>query len=38
VKREQVLEWFEGRAGFVEAHLREANEALIQPLIAGDWT
>ena len=38
VQRNRVLGWFEGRAGFEEAHLLEADSAMIEPLIVDDWT
>ena len=38
IQRDRVLGWFEGRAGFQEAHRQEVDEATIRPLIAEDWS
>jgi putative transposase len=37
IQRADVLDWFDGPAGFEEAHTSQADEALIQPLIVDDW-
>ena len=37
VQRAEVLDWFDGPAGFRDAHDTAVNEALIEPLIAEDW-
>lgn len=37
VQRDTVLEWFNGRSGFEELHLAEADEAIIKPLIVDDF-
>lgn len=38
LQREAVLEWFGGRTGFEELYLTEVDEAIIVPLIIGDWS
>jgi hypothetical protein len=37
IRRNQVLDWFDSRSGFVDWHLSSVNEAVIEPLIADDW-
>ena len=37
VQRAVVLDWFDGPAGFREAHCRSVDEAVIEPLIVEDW-
>jgi REP element-mobilizing transposase RayT len=37
LKRAAVLGWFDGPAGFKEAHDMFTGEAIIEPLIAEDW-
>jgi hypothetical protein len=37
VQRDTVLDWFNGRIGFEELHLAEADEAVIKPLIGDDF-
>ncbi|WP_420640637.1 transposase [Candidatus Leptofilum sp.] len=37
VQREAVLEWFGTRAALADAHLRDVDEGLIEPLIVDDW-
>ena len=37
VQRAAVLEWFDGREVFVNAHQTEVDEGDIAPLVAGDW-
>lgn len=37
VQRAAVLGWFDGRAGFTEAHATFADEAALAPLIADDF-
>ena len=36
VEREAVLDWFDGRSAFEEAHVTLVDETVIEPLIAGD--
>ena len=38
LKRDVVLDWFDGASGFRAAHRREVNESLIAPLVADDYT
>ena len=37
IQRAAVLEWFDGRADFEQAHAAQVDEAVIGPLIADDW-
>jgi len=37
VQRAAVLDWFDGRAGFEDAHTAAVDEAVIEPLVADDW-
>ena len=37
VQRAVVLDWFDGPAGFSEAHSTSVDEAVIEPLIVEDW-
>jgi putative transposase len=37
IPRAAVLDWFDGPAGFKEAHVMLVDEAIIEPLIAEDW-
>ena len=37
VQRDEVLAWYNDRSQFAEAHLREADEQLIAPLVIDDW-
>jgi REP element-mobilizing transposase RayT len=37
IKRAAVLGWFDGSAGFKEAHDALTDEVIIEPLIAEDW-
>jgi putative transposase len=37
IQRAAVLEWFDGRTGFEQAHAAQIDEAVIEPLIADDW-
>jgi putative transposase len=37
LQRDDVLDWFQGNSGLVQAHLMAPDERLIAPLVAGDW-
>lgn len=37
IPRQQILDWFGGRAKFLEAHQRDVDEMTIAPLIEDDW-
>jgi putative transposase len=37
IRRAGVLDWFDGPAGFKEAHVALVDEAALEPLIAEDW-
>ena len=37
VQREAVLEWFGNRIALADAHLRDGDEGLIEPLLVDDW-
>ncbi len=37
VQRDDVLEWFGGRATFVDGHIMDVDESLIEPLIIDDF-
>jgi len=38
LQRDDVLDWFRGRNGLLQAHIETPSEGLIAPLVAGDWT
>ena len=38
LQRATVMDWFQGSVGFESAHGIPEDEALLEPLIAGDWT
>jgi hypothetical protein len=37
VQRDTVLDWFNGRIGFEELHLADADETIVKPLIGDDF-
>ena len=37
IERDEVLEWFNGRLHFADAHATEQDEKLIAPLLMEDW-
>ena len=37
VQRAALIDWFDGPAGFQEAHEALVDEAALEPLIAEDW-
>ena len=37
IQRAVVLDWFDGPAGFEEAHISQPDQPLIEPMIADDW-
>ena len=37
IERDEVLEWFNGRSHFADAHATEQDEKIIAPLLMEDW-